>query len=469
MLRAATVLHQELVNRMTGLGYQTGQGMCFGLAHMGMMTILEGKTGKLNDILLDILNLTPAELATLKDKASGKNKALFSEKERTIVAFFDGVELYHVPDKYNKLFDLTEGAVTQDQKRAMPFLSTDKLKSQGGIKVVENFIDVYKLPKLIDYLTTLRKSIHSTHCALPFVVMLESSNHTICIHYDLKKNAWLMIDAGNLPVHEIHGDEEMAKAMMAAFICKDIAILSSNIYLTSQNEAGIRPCLDEWRMNMDRREDVRPEKVDNKDSFDASWLYLAAQKGRRDLVKKLLETGANADQASSYTGATPLYMAVQEGHLKIMYDLMLYGADPNKICKEANVSPLGHALDDKNWQMAAAILIGLKNSKKINTSDLSIINQNRHALADAFCKLMEHDNYREHYAEFVNDVLASRNALGAILNEPTDSLSFLFSKKKHHDIKVTESIKQIGEWFDDRQASARPAGNARLGSSSKKT
>jgi hypothetical protein len=458
MLRDGNVLHLELVNKIKGLGYQLDDGMCTGIAYVGLMTLLEGRPGIFNDILLNIINLMPAEIAILKAKRNGSNKTPYSEKERNIVAFFDGVEMFHIPDKYKHILGNKDEIITQNQRRALEFLITNKLKAEGGVNAAENFVDVYTLPKLINYFSTLRESIHATKYTHPFALIIESSNHTLCINYDFKNECWFMIDAGNLPGHAIHSDEDMARTLIGAFYCKDSVILSSTLFHTRQHDAAIAPCLEEWRRRMDKREEVRIDKANITDAFGANWLYLAAQKGREELVRSLLASGANVDQPQSDSGGTPLFIAVQENHLQVVNDLMLYGANPNKLCKNPKSSPLGYALDTKNWRMAVAILIRLKDEKQINSGDRTIIHQNRHALAEAFCKLMETQDYKENYASFVNDVMASRNALGQLLNDPTDKFAILFTRSKYEDKKVTKSIKLIGDWFDGRKRAAPKAG-----------
>ncbi len=178
---------------------------------------------------------------------------------------------------------------------------------------------------------------------------------------------------------------------------------------------------------------------------------MAARSGNQKLVKSLLEAGANVDQVENYYGSTPLYIAVHENHLNVIPDLMLYGANPAKVVKPAKSSPLDLALMDENWLMVAALLVHLKSSNKISEANIATISKNRGELVLAFFKLMESESYQANYKELTQDVLKSQNALGKILNEPTDRGAFWLSKQTFHGVKVTGSIKKIGEWLDRKQ------------------
>ena len=53
----------------------------------------------------------------------------------------------------------------------------------------------------------------------------------------------------------------------------------------------------------------------------ATPLYVAAQNGHLDIVKALLEAGADRNQAMN-SGATPLFIAAEKGHLDVVEMLL---------------------------------------------------------------------------------------------------------------------------------------------------
>ena len=47
-------------------------------------------------------------------------------------------------------------------------------------------------------------------------------------------------------------------------------------------------------------------------------LFIAADEGRLEVVRFLVESGANKDQGATNDGTTPLYIAAHEGHLEVV-------------------------------------------------------------------------------------------------------------------------------------------------------
>jgi HEAT repeat protein len=66
---------------------------------------------------------------------------------------------------------------------------------------------------------------------------------------------------------------------------------------------------------------------DSKNDLDISALWLTSAKGHLDLVKILLDHGANIN-ALSYHGTTALWVASQKGQLAVVKELLNRGADP---------------------------------------------------------------------------------------------------------------------------------------------
>ena len=69
--------------------------------------------------------------------------------------------------------------------------------------------------------------------------------------------------------------------------------------------------------------------VNLEDSDKRTSLYLAAVRGRTDVVKVLLEHGANPNLADKYR-RTPLHAAAREGDVNMVRELLKHGANPKK-------------------------------------------------------------------------------------------------------------------------------------------
>ena len=58
-------------------------------------------------------------------------------------------------------------------------------------------------------------------------------------------------------------------------------------------------------------------------------LRTAAENGHLDVVRHLVEVGADKDKAMD-TGATPLFIAAENGHLDVVLHLVEVGADKDQ-------------------------------------------------------------------------------------------------------------------------------------------
>lgn len=89
----------------------------------------------------------------------------------------------------------------------------------------------------------------------------------------------------------------------------------------------------------------------NDQFFAWSALHISANKGQLEVVKLLVERGADLNYKHPITKATPLAMAAMDGYTEIVDYLLSKGADPN-IKMRGGVSVLRVVRDSGNTKMA---------------------------------------------------------------------------------------------------------------------
>lgn len=469
----------DLISKMKHLGYiADADGVCNGIAYMAMQAVLAHE--------IDVFN---ARIARIEKIRADRIAGMPSSELLDIRAFFDGVELYYQPFEYPHLFERGKVPFAQETDKVLSMLTPASLASRGGIAIVDAFSGAYDRSELNTYFKSLRASVNDSQA--PVALVLHSSNHTISIGFDPKNRKWIYTDANHLPSKLIESDEEITNIVMTSFLFRDTAVITTEMFVARQNENDMRGRIQQWHQNMSAIEKIDERKAAMKDSFDASLLYAAARRGDTELLDKLIANRADVNQASNMTGATPLFLAAMHGHasvvdhllraganpnqpssnggtplyialevgadMKLIKLLLEYGADPTRVCQATAKTPITRAATSKNWPALAAMLASMPAESRLRSSDLDLINANRHEIAQAFCRLMEENQDRTRVLDLTRDLLAGNNLLGKILNEPQNFLGFLFTKTTYQEKKVTQSIKLIGDWFDNYESLAKKA------------
>ena len=83
---------------------------------------------------------------------------------------------------------------------------------------------------------------------------------------------------------------------------------------------------------------VSPELIDEWNGNNETPLYIAAKNGNMEMVKYLVEHGANVNRATD-AGVTPLHLTALCGDLNIMQYLVEHGADVNRTANN-EINPL---------------------------------------------------------------------------------------------------------------------------------
>ncbi|WAQ98613.1 DAPK1-like protein [Mya arenaria] len=63
-------------------------------------------------------------------------------------------------------------------------------------------------------------------------------------------------------------------------------------------------------------------------------IHLAARRGKLEIIKKMVQAGANVDQQNQVNGDTPLHTAMQVGAQESMEALLIVGAKTNVLNRD---------------------------------------------------------------------------------------------------------------------------------------
>ena len=93
---------------------------------------------------------------------------------------------------------------------------------------------------------------------------------------------------------------------------------------------------------------------------------MAATGGHLEVVRTLLEVGADKDKATTDTGATPLFTAAVIGHLEVVRTLLEAGADKDKASTDTGATPLFMAAENGHLEVVRTLLeAGADNDRRL--------------------------------------------------------------------------------------------------------
>ena len=149
--------------------------------------------------------------------------------------------------------------------------------------------------------------------------------------------------------------------------------------------------------------------VNMEDSDKRTALYFAAVMGRTDLVKVLLEHGANPNLADKY-GRTALHAAAREGDANMVSELLKHGANPKKKDEDNktayDIAKYYHYEDDTN-----ATIVTFENFEKEEKQQQKDVVNLREVNQEAI-KQSEKSYKREKFLDSKTKVLGNKDLTG---------------------------------------------------------
>ncbi len=184
--------------------------------------------------------------------------------------------------KYKIIFD------NQDSEA----LDATPVKSHA-FKSLNTFSGIYSLDDLKNYFDLLRKHISSLGESVA-INLISANDLKIKLQF-IPERGWRIIFPASLAETEIKNTEDLANLVKNTFSANDYAVFTTNINTSNINSKKLPKVLnnlfleEKWLKIFD----VTSTKAEARDSFDHSWLYVAALDGDFAIVLSLLKAGAN--------------------------------------------------------------------------------------------------------------------------------------------------------------------------------
>ncbi len=296
---------QNLLKMLDTLGYSSENnkhnGVCVGLSHTGLRyAFLTNNLLQFNYLVHFIYEFYDQTVIAIKNKNIAfhyeeKNPEKLAQTEIDLQALLHNTVLYQRPDCHSNLFrkHLTQTNVFQ----VADIIAPEQKAAPDGAFRADSFSGIYSPQELTSYFAVLKKtlcSFFSTSLNFPIVFEIHGSTHGVCFSYDTDTNAWIFLNACQLPIHLVRHDEMAGKLSRALnfshYSSTANTVFNTTIYTTNQSQPKIKNFLLLLHIDPDfqRLHTISKAKATMKDGYNYYWIDLAGLFGQTARVEKLL-------------------------------------------------------------------------------------------------------------------------------------------------------------------------------------
>jgi ankyrin repeat protein len=455
--------HSTILQVLEALGGKKKEGICHGLAFMGMQAFLAGDKAveefnqRIDRIMREaksavLENLKDTHIETLptdnqyyinvfrqhyrkkfnewekRAQSAGGFNNLFSklaehEKQewdmlKSIEVFVQGADLYFDPSSFIEpelrggLFEKDQVVFNQDANIVAPLLSPvsldldDNKNASGGMRRVEvnntpcNKCFYFENHKdLQAHLARLTKGLLEKEIAQRVAFTISSGDHTMCIGFDPQKKEYFFIDANRFPIRPVKDLNALALLIAKSFAPAKIP------------PSEISPLIVNIQAYTATTDPVIQNNI--KEAFDEQ--HVAAEQ-RYQIPKKVIEDVANENHRDKRNGYSLLNLAIISNDLVLVQKIMAENrnlANLNNPSK-AESTLLSLAANHNNIEIISYLLENNANPNIYGKNDVpplcSAINNHNYDLAslllahNANPKLKDENGYTPlHYAVLKNN------------------------------------------------------------------
>lgn len=404
----------EIIKLMELCGYNPEKdGICAGITMMAIMSFLSsGKFDEFNE-RLHFLFHHQQDFVKKWEALKKDGTQFFDQKIVDTLAFFDGLQIFQLPDEHLELFEATDklskhkfdACVYQDnvELNAQLAYSVNFDKEKFKLSRVENWMCVYLLHEFLLYFYKLDEVIRKCHepVCLTFSGRSGNNGHRMGLAFDPAAANWVLIDSAHLPAQPLQNIslEAIVYILYAIFSGKNgVIALKTSVFTRSDKQETVAAAIETLKSSasfkLSHQLTKRKAHYASANGYslatlaaeynntvciqtlaalgsslflDPALLFSAATNGNLEMLKIFLGQSSNKKSLVNqfYKGQTQLIVASHNGHTDVVEFLIEQGAEIASKTEFNRSTALLFAAQNGHFDIVK-LLIDNDNNKNVN-------------------------------------------------------------------------------------------------------
>lgn len=374
------------------------KGNCFGISCMGMQAIfVEGMGPVGTKEGLDHYDERAQQLAMAVEKGGLNSMIQQAMAEQKIskatdyhpvlefVPFIQDVSICQDPRTFAYLFEQKKAHLNQDIALTLPIVLSKKLETEKGIVEGGKVSGIYSKEELVAYLMALHHAL--THSPQPprqsVVFFLTNKDHAIVLGYLPRSQMWVYLNPNEIRSKRFFAPEarpELFEALAVKILTAFSANGHSSFVTRMMGLHSEKTALFEFVKHLNTNpqwqclHQVTEEKARLADSDGFTWLCMAIEEGNVQLAEKLINANSLIPPNVQKKWFTMLCYAAQNRQADIIKMLLNSNLDPNEAAPNGDIFPLLVASGLGDLESVKALLeAGANIDQKNNTKQTALM------------------------------------------------------------------------------------------------
>ena len=265
-------------------------------------------------------------------------------------AFLENIAIAQEPQLFNREYKIFPNQFINNANplhfnMIAKLIQSQLAEEQGGFSQVGNFSGVYSAEEMKIVLNSWEQFMNKQEQSRSALI-INNRSHCFMLGYDVDHKSWVIDDSSTVRKYDSSFLGDNQTHQLAKDIFSHLPLVQAGIISSSDSEEkiiiGTMVCStnlshskmlqffadQEWKL----LHEVTSEKAKFQSKIGDSWLSLAVQQGRAELVKELITAGSDVNL--SVDGATPLFIAVEKNDSQCVKNLLEAKADTNMVSND---------------------------------------------------------------------------------------------------------------------------------------